>query len=112
MRNFSQKLGNLEFWIPNYEIKNPADGSLTAAEDLQSCMEQGVLSIKNTYSGSGDVQDGQETQGSLDSQGTHSVQASPDRVLILAGDTAEIAVPERQYGEQDSEDTMRKVFEW
>ena len=79
---------------------NPADGSLTAAEDLQSGMDQGVLSIKNTAPGSGDGQDGQSTR------------ADPDRVLILAGDAAEIAVPDRQYGEQDTEGTMRKVFEW
>ena len=67
---------------------DPTDGSLTEPQDLQSWIEGGVLQVKNA-SASGE-----------------------DRILILAGKKEDIAVPSREYGQEQTEEEMRKVFEW
>ncbi len=67
---------------------DPTDGSLTEPQDLQSWIEGGVLQVKNA-SASGE-----------------------DRILILAGKKEDIAVPSGNYGQEQTEEEMRKVFEW
>ncbi len=67
---------------------DPKDGSMTMIEGLRSDVADGILPVKNTSA------DGE------------------DRVLILADDPACIAVPSLNYGKEQGEETVRKVFEW
>ena len=67
---------------------DPKDGSLTAPEDLSPSMKDGILSVKNASA------DGE------------------DRVLILAADPAQIAVPSLTYEAEEEAGDIRKVFEW
>ena len=67
---------------------DPKDGSLTEVEDLQSRIRDGVLPVKNASA------DGE------------------DRILILAKERDDIAVASRNYGQEKTEEEMRKVFEW
>ena len=66
---------------------NPADGDLRKIEEGLD-IKEGILSIRNN---------------SLDGK---------DRLLILAENPAELAVREGRYGEQNEEETLKKVFEW
>ncbi len=67
---------------------DPKDGKMTGVEDLKAVVSGGILPVKN---------------------------ASPDRedrVLILADDPRCISVPSGNYGVEQGEETIHKVFEW
>ena len=65
---------------------DPKDGSLTETASISLSDTDGILSVQNTI--------------------------SVDRVLILANEAQKIAVPQGVYGDANSEEEMRKVFEW
>lgn len=69
---------------------DPKDGSLTKVQALNPQEESGkcVLTVRNES------------------------EDKEDRLLILAGDPAEISVPALTYADAKHEEELRKVFEW